>query len=70
MSQKSNDGAWGFIEKRRRFPEVKYWSGVEPCYSEEQGQMRVAYLEEADPDYEYRIVGFLELPIWVSKRLD
>lgn len=61
--------AWGYIDKRDRAYEAGIWIGVEPCYSEEQGKARAAELEQADPCHEYTAEPFLDIPIWISRKI-
>ncbi|PRB84668.1 hypothetical protein [Pseudomonas sp. MYb185] len=60
---------WGFIDKRDRSSEAQIWLGVEPCYSQAQGEARAAELEAADPSHEYRAEPYLEPSVRSGRHL-
>lgn len=72
MSEQPNTAneTWGFIDKRDRSSEAQIWLGVEPCYSQAQGEARAAELEAADPSHEYRAEPHLEPPTRTSRHLN
>lgn len=67
---KNDHPNWGRIDKRDCGHEHGICLGAEPCHSEQQSRVRALEAGMNAPAcHEYTDEPFLELPIWISRKI-